>query len=270
MLIHLTVREEKFGQAVLAIAFLLGLTVLAQSLQVLDESHEDESYTPLINMHEIPQVDAEGLRLWVVTDKTEYRRGEEITAQYVVINDFAHSVMINPPSTFGATSYSRAAPDDKISQAVSVTWAESKIVVPPGSTVVLARFHFRCDEVGGFVIEAHGCPETEVMVGVPHAWILGGRTGGGSGRRIEVNSTDLQQFPHLFEAFEEDAKATARGYVHATRMTYCPALEAIDIIGFLREWYSTTETSYGFKLTMEDGSFYSFGIHFSWEPPVVA
>lgn len=98
------------------------------------------------------------------------------------------------------------------------------------------------------------------------AWILGGRVGGGSGTRIEVNESDLSQFPHLLEAFEEDEKTTA---VHADHMTVCPASEAIRIIEFFGKRYSRSVNSYGFKMVLEDGRMYSFGIRFSWVPPLV-
>ena len=87
------------------------------------------------------------------------------------------------------------------------------------------------------------------------AWILGGRTGGGSGVHVPVNGSDLSQFPHLLEAFEEDARATA---VHADHMTYCPASEAIRMIEFFGEEYTQGIDWYGFKLVLEDGSIYSF------------
>ena len=112
----------------------------------------------------------------------------------------------------------------------------------------------------------HGFPETEVLVGIPHAWILGGKTGGGSGLRHEVNMSDLNQFPHLIEAFEEDARAIA---VHADHATYCPAKEAMTIIEFFGEEYATGVGHYWYKLTAEDGSFYTVSIMFSWEPPII-
>jgi len=102
------------------------------------------------------------------------------------------------------------------------------------------------------------------------AWILGGKTGGGSGPRIKVNMSDLSQFLHLIEAFEEDAEASSRGYVHADHATFCPGEEAIRIIKFLGEEYSTQKRDYWFKLITEDGSYYSFSIYFSWEPPIVS
>jgi hypothetical protein len=98
------------------------------------------------------------------------------------------------------------------------------------------------------------------------AWILGGRTGGGSGIHIPVNESDLSQFPHLLEAFAEDEKTMA---VHADHMTYCPASEVMRIIEFFGEEYSQGIDWYGFKLVLEDGSMYSFGMYFGWIPPLV-
>jgi hypothetical protein len=108
--------------------------------------------------------------------------------------------------------------------------------------------------------------ETEGEVLMP-AWLLGGKTDGGSGQRFDVNMSDLQQFPHLIEAFKEDAKSSA---VHADHMTYCPAEEAYRIIEFFGEEYVASESNYGYKLTSEDGSFYSFGMSFGWAPPLVS
>ena len=110
--------------------------------------------------------------------------------------------------------------------------------------------------------------ETDGEVLMP-AWILGGKTGGGSGFRYDVNMSDLQQFPHLIEAFDEDAKASARGGVHADHTTYCPAEEAYRIIEFFGEEYLTDERNYGYTVTSEDGSFYSFSITFGWAPSIV-
>jgi hypothetical protein len=175
-------------------------------------------------------------------------------------------VKTKPPSSMGATGYSRADPDDRLGQSVSITWAESEIEIPPNSTVVLAEFRFRCAEIGGYVIDVHGFPETEVLVGVPHAWILGGKTGGGTGFRHDVNMSDLNRFPHLIEAFEEDARTIA---VHADHATYCPAMEAIAIIEFFGEEYAAGVGHYWYKLTAEDGNFYTVSIMFSWEPPII-
>jgi len=102
------------------------------------------------------------------------------------------------------------------------------------------------------------------------AWILGGRVGGGSGTRIEVDESELSQFPHLLEAFEADAEATSIGYVHADHMTYCPANEAVRIIKFFGGEHTQGINSYGFKLVLEDGRMYSFGLTFNWIPPLVS
>ena len=101
------------------------------------------------------------------------------------------------------------------------------------------------------------------------AWILGGRTGGGSGTHIPVNGSDLSQFPHLLEAFEANAEAKSIGYVHADHMTYCPASEAIRMIEFFGEEYTQGINWYSLNLVLEDGSIYSFGMRFSWIPPLV-
>ena len=99
------------------------------------------------------------------------------------------------------------------------------------------------------------------------AWILGGRTGGGSGHWYDVNMSDLQQFPHLIEAFEENAKSSA---VHADHMTFCPAEEAYRIIEFFGDEYSASDSNYGYSLISENGSFYSFSLTFGWAPPMVS
>jgi len=254
--------ERRFSLGVLALAFILGVFVMSQSMRLQRRSAEPELDSDAV----IPGTGVPQLRLGVITDKTEYRLGEEIIAECVVINDSPHPVKTKPPSTMGATGYSRADPDDRLGQSVSITWAESEIEIPPNSTVVLTEFRFRCDKIGGYVIDIHGFPETEVLVGIPHAWILGGKTGGGTGFRHNVNMSDLNQFPHLIEAFEEDARAIA---VHADHATYCPAMEAIAIIEFFGEEYATGVGHYWYKLTAEAGSFYTVSIMFSWEPPII-
>ena len=110
--------------------------------------------------------------------------------------------------------------------------------------------------------------KTGEVVSMP-AWILGGRTGGGSGIHIPVNETDLMQFPHLLEAFEANAEAKSLGYVHADHMTYCPASEARRIIQVFGERFAQGIDWYGFKLVLEDGRMYSFGLIFGWIPPLV-
>lgn len=116
------------------------------------------------------------------------------------------------------------------------------------------------------VLSAYRKTEGEVLM---PAWIMGGKTGGGSGHRFDVNMSDLQQFPHLIEAFEEDVKAGSRGLVHALQNTYCPAEEAYRIIEFFGEEYSASDSHYGYSLTSEDGSFYTISITFGWAPPIV-
>jgi len=88
------------------------------------------------------------------------------------------------------------------------------------------------------------------------AWIMGGKGGGGSSIRIPVNESDLSQFPHLLESFEAFA-----------RMTYCPASEAVRILKFFGEEYRKGIDWYGFKLVLEDGTMYHFGLTFGWIPP---
>ena len=255
--------ERRFSLGVLALAFILGALVISQSMR----SHRRSAGSELDTDTTITGTGVSQLRLGVITEKTEYRLGEEIIAECVVINDSPHPVKIRPPVNMGATGYSRADPDDRIGQSTSITWAEREIEIPPNSTVVLTEFRFRCDEIGGYVIDVHGFPETEVLVGVPHAWILAGKTGGGTGFRHEVNMTDLNRFPHLTEAFEEDARAKG---AHADHATYCPAMEAIAIIEFCGEEYATGVRHYWYKLTAEDGSFYTISIVFSWEPPIIS
>ena len=119
------------------------------------------------------------------------------------------------------------------------------------------------------IVELSAYRETEREVLMP-AWLLGGKIGGGSGHWFDVNMTDLQQFPHLIETFEENAKARSLGYVHATHNTYCPAEEAFRIIEFFGEEYVASESNYGYSLTSEDGSFYSFSIMFGWAPPIIS
>jgi hypothetical protein len=254
--------ERRFSLGVLALAFILGAIVMSQSMRLHLRSAEPEHDSDAV----IPWTGVPQLRLGVITEKTEYRLGEEIIAECVVINDSPHPVKTKPPVNMGASGYSRADPDDRLGQSASITWAESEIEIPPNSTVVLTEFRFRCDEIGGYVIDVHGFPETEVLVGIPHAWILGGKTCGGTGFRHDVNMSDLNRFPHLIEAFEEDARAKG---VHADHATYCPAMEAIAIIEFFGEEYATGVKHYSYKLIAKDGSFYTISIMFSWEPPII-
>jgi len=248
--------------------FSIGIYAVIYSSRMADEIGDDESDASLLGEEVYSK--RKGLRLEVITNKTEYRLGEEIVAECVVINDSPSDATITPPSNMDAQGYPKADNGTDIRQSVSITWAERELVVPGYSTVALTNFIFRSEEIGVFVIEIGGFPKIEVTVGIPPAWIMGGRTGGGSGTRIEANMTELEQFPHLIEAFEEDAAARSRRLVHADHATYCPAREAMEIIGFLGEEYSTSEREYGFNLTMGDGSFYSIFIMFSWEPPIIS
>jgi len=260
--------SSRFSLFIFVLIFSVGICVVIYSTRMTDEVGDNGSDLSLYD--EQRPSSRRGLRLEVITNKTEYRLGEEIVAECVVINDSPSAVNITPPTDMGAKGYPKAENDTDIRASVSITWAERELAVPGYSTVTLMDFSFRCEEVGVFVIEIGGFPKTEVTVGIPPAWILGGRTGGGSETRIEANMTELHQFPHLIEAFDEDAEARSRGHVHAGHATYCPAKEALEIIGFLGEEYSTSEREYGFKLTMEDGSFYSFIIWFSWEQPIIS
>jgi len=74
------------------------------------------------------------LRLDVITDKTEYTCGEEITAEGVVINDYPYPVTITPPTVFNATGYGVDDPIDSVSQSCSITWAESEIEIPANAS----------------------------------------------------------------------------------------------------------------------------------------
>lgn len=265
---RLSGRNRRFSLGVLALAFILGMFVINHSLR-LQSRRSTIWFEPDLDAHNsgmwIPQ-----LRWSVITDKTEYKRGEEIIAECAVINDSPHPVKIKPPISMGATGYSRTDPDDKLGQAVSITWAETEIEIPPNSTVVLMDFHFRCDEIGGFVIDVHGFPETEVLVGIPPAWIMVNRVGGGSGTFREVREFALLQFPHLIESFEEDSEARSRHLVHADHMTYCPRLEAEQIVHFFSDEYLNEDIGHFYKIKLEDESMYTINIMFSWEPPIIA
>lgn len=101
----------------------------------------------------------------------------------------------------------------------------------------------------------------------PPAWIQGGRVGGGSGDYIEVKESDLARFPHLLEAFREDEEAGERHRAHAQQMTWCPRGEALRLIEFLGGERPRVGRTYGYGIQIEDGTKYSFGIVFVWEPP---
>ncbi|MBA7605862.1 hypothetical protein ES703_12997 [subsurface metagenome] len=104
------------------------------------------------------------LRLEVITDKTEYTCGEEITAEGVVINDYPYPVTITPPTVFDATGYGVDDPVDSVSQSCSITWAKSEIEIPANSSTVLCSFSFRSEEPGPFIIRISGFPEKEVII----------------------------------------------------------------------------------------------------------
>jgi hypothetical protein len=107
-----------------------------------------------------------------------------------------------------------------------------------------------------------------ILLNVP-AWIQGGRSGGGSDFFIEVKESDLSRFPHLLEAFMEDAEARSQHRAHASHMTWCPRNEALQIIQFLGGEYPQVGNSYGDSIQLENGTKYSFGIVFRWEPPLI-
>jgi hypothetical protein len=262
--------NERFGLGVLVLACTLGLFVLSQSM-VLQRKYSVTEPEPNSD-DTIPWKEVSQLRWSVITNKTEYKLGEKIIAECVVVSDLPYPVKIKPPVNMGATSYSEANPDEKLGQGIFITWAESEIEIPPNSTVVITSFSFRCDEVGGFVIDIHGLPETRVLVGIPPAWIMVNRVGGGSGTFREVNESALLQFPHLIESFEEDSEARSRHLVHADHMTYCPRLEAEQIIEFFGDESPSDDSEhfYNYKIELEDESLYTIGIVFSWEPPIVS
>lgn len=260
---------RKFSLGIIFLAVTLGIYVITQSMNRVGESLPDGVGSSLIENGAGYEATRTGLRLSAITEKTEYMCGEEITVERVIFNDAPYAVNTTMPSNMGATTYSKADPDSKIRTACDISWASSEVEIPANSRKTITTLSFRCDTVGEFVIDVHGYPLIEIMVGIPHAWILGGRTGGGSGTRILVNESDLSQFPHLLEAFEANAEAKSIGYVHADHMTYCPANEVMRIIEFFGEEYDQGINWYGFKLVLEDGSMYSFGMNFDWIPPLV-
>jgi hypothetical protein len=261
-------KERSFSLGVLTLAFILGVFVMSHSMRL--QRRKSATEPELDSDAAIPGKGVTQLRLGVITDKTEYKLGEEIIAECVVINDSPYPTKTRPPSNMGATSYSRADPDDKLAQSVDITWAESEIEIPPNSTVVLMDFHFRCDEKGEFVIDVHGFPETVVLVGIPPAWLMVNRVGGGSGTFREVRESALLQFPHLIESFEDDSEARSRHLAHADHMTYCPRLEAEQIIHFFGDEYPNEDRGHFYKIKLEDESMYTISIMFSWEPPIVS
>jgi len=109
------------------------------------------------------------LRLEVITDKTEYMCGEKITAECVIINDSPNTVRTTLPTVFSATGYTvNSTIDERVSQGIFITWAESEIEIPANSSTVLCRFHFISDEQGPFLIRISGFPEKEVLIVEPN------------------------------------------------------------------------------------------------------
>jgi hypothetical protein len=162
------------------------------------------------------------------------------------------------------TSFTDLKPDNILVEEPSIMVANSYFTAEWDGFYI---FGFEGDDPASRV-EFNALRKTGEVVLMP-AWILGGRTGGGSGIHIPVNETDLMQFPHLLEAFEANAEAKSLGYVHADHMTHCPASEARRIIQFFGERFAQGIDWYGFKLVLEDGRMYSFGLIFGWIPPPV-
>ena len=108
------------------------------------------------------------LRLEVITDKTVYMCGEEITAECVIINDSLNTVRTTPPTVFSATGYTvNSTIDERVSQGVFLTWAETEIEIPANASTVLCSFSFRGEEPGPFIISISGFPEKEVLIMEP-------------------------------------------------------------------------------------------------------
>jgi hypothetical protein len=245
--------NRRFSLGVLVLTCTLGLFVLSQSMGLqrkysVIESEPDSDNT--IPWKEIPQ-----LRWSVITDKTEYKLGEEIIAECVVVSDLPYPVKIKPPVNMGATSYSEANPDEKLGQAVSITWAESEIEIPPNSTVVITSFHFRCDEVGGFVINIHGFPETRVLVGIPPAWIIATRlsTVSSNIKIINVTSEDLIHYPAIMNAIEkifEEDNLREQGTIssNSDRSMSISVLEVKSIVSFFGEEVIENKKTYEYHI----------------------
>ena len=225
---------RKFSLGIIFLSIILGIYVTTQSMNRVDEGFPDEAGSSLLEDGGSYEATGTGLSLDAITEKTEYMCGEEITVECVVINDSPRAVNTSMPSTVGATTYSKADPDNMIRTACDISWVKREIEVPANSRKTITTFRFRCDVEGEFVIDVHGYPLIEVMVGIPHAWIMANRVAeGGTGPYRDVNQTDVNDFTHLVKAMTEDAEATRRGLAHADHMTRCPAKEAIEI-GVLR------------------------------------
>lgn len=261
---------RRFSLGIIFLAVALGIYVTSQSMNRVEEGLPDEAGSSLLEDGGGYEATGTGLSLDAITEKTEYMCGEEITVECVVINDSPRAVNTTMPSNVGATTYSKADPDSKIRTACDISWVKREIEIPANSRKTITTFRFRCETVGEFVIDVHGYPLIEVMIGVPHAWIMANRVGeGGTGPYRDVNQTDVNDFTHLVKAMKEDAAATRWGLVHADHMTQCPAKEAIEIVEFFGEEYQPDLGYYDYKVVLDDGRKYLFSIRFSWETPIV-
>ena len=262
---------RRFSLGIIFLAVTLGIYVTTQSMNRGDESLPDGVGSSPLENGAGYDATGTGLSLGALTEKTEYMCGEEITVECVIFNDAPYAVNTTPPTLMGTTSYSKADPDSKIMTACDISWASRDFEVPANSRKTIITLSFRCDTVGEFVIDVHGYPLIEVLVGIPHAWIMANRVGEGwTGRYRDVNRTDIESFPHLVKAMEEDAAATGLGLVHADHMTSCPAKEAIETVEFFGEEYQPDLGYYGYKVVLEDGRKYLYFIRFSWETPIVS
>ena len=262
---------RRFSLGIIFLAVTLGIYVTTQSFNRVNEGLLDEAGSSLLEDGGSYEATGTGLSLDAITEKTEYMCGEEITVECVVINDSPRAVNTTMPSNVGATTYSKADPDNKIRTACDISWVKREIEVPANSKKTITTFRFRCNVEGEFVIDVHGYPLIEVMVGVPHAWIMANRVAeGGTGPYRAVNRKDIDGFPHLVKAMKEDAAAIRRGLVHADHMTPCPAKEAIEIVEFFGEEYQPDLGYYDYKVVLDDGRKYLYSIRFSWETPIVS
>jgi len=156
------ITNRRFGIGVIALAFILGSSVLIYSGQIPQEIKEIDS--GLEGGDTVPFVEVYELHKDVLVDKNEYALNETIVAKAVIVNDGSSPVRIRLPSVFSATGYSVSSTDERVSQGVSITWAESEIEIPANASMVLCRFSFRGEEPGPFLIRILGFPEKEVMI----------------------------------------------------------------------------------------------------------
>ena len=151
-----------FSLSILGLAFILGSSVLIYSWQIPQETKEIDS--GLEGGDTVPLVEVYELHKDVLVDKNEYALNETIVAKAVIVNDGSSTVRIRPPSVFSATGYSVGSTDERVSQGVSITWAESEIEIPANASMVLCRFSFRGEEPGPFLIRISGFPEKKVLI----------------------------------------------------------------------------------------------------------